>query len=48
MKKLLLLAAAAAGAAVAAKKAQDAKHEQTQWAEATDSVKKHHGTGPNG
>ena len=40
MKKLLLLALGAVGAAVAAKKAQEAKHEQALWAEATDSVKR--------
>ncbi len=43
MKKLLLLVAAAAGAVVAAKKAQDARHEQALWAEATDEVKRTQG-----
>jgi hypothetical protein len=40
MKKLLLLALGAAGAVVAARKAQEARHEQALWAEATDSVKR--------
>ncbi len=41
MKKILLLLAAAAGAALAKKKLDESRAEQTLWAEATDSVKRH-------